>query len=236
MVASAMRLKTITVTNFRLLHDVCISLEPTTAVVGRNNSGKTSLTEVIKRIFSESGPSFRLEDFSFCAYMRFWEAFIKFSSGSPEADVRKILPTIEVHLTFAYDKDQPLDTLSDFVIDLNPDCTEALVVFRYGLKDGKLGTLFADLINTNEGGKKEFFRALRERIPSLFGSTFLAVDPSDPTNEKIIEGNRLQVPKCVLWGHKARYPSLAQVKQTRLQPTPCHWEARWPNDMHALNS
>src|SRR6516164_5616081 len=139
MAASAMRLKSISVTNFRLLHDVKISLEPTTVVVGRNNSGKTSLTEVMKRIFSESGPSFRLEDFSFCAHARFWDAFTKASSGSSEEDVRKVLPTIEVRLTFAYDKDQPLGTLSEFVIDLNPDCTEVLIVFRYGLRDGKLG-------------------------------------------------------------------------------------------------
>lgn len=45
-----MQLKKIAVKNFRLLHDVELVLEKqTTVIVGRNNSGKTSLTGVMMR-------------------------------------------------------------------------------------------------------------------------------------------------------------------------------------------
>ncbi|HEA3261819.1 TPA: AAA family ATPase [Pasteurella multocida] len=48
--------------NFRLLSDIELNLEEqTTVIVGRNNSGKTSLTEIIKRFLGEKQPSFRLE-------------------------------------------------------------------------------------------------------------------------------------------------------------------------------
>lgn len=67
-----MYLKQIEAKNFRLLHDVKLLLENrTTVIVGRNNSGKTSLTEVMKRLLSDASPSFSLEDFSFCCYDQF---------------------------------------------------------------------------------------------------------------------------------------------------------------------
>jgi Predicted ATP-dependent endonuclease of the OLD family len=44
-----MKIKTIQIQNFRLLKNVTLSLEDnTTVIVGRNNSGKTSLTEVLE--------------------------------------------------------------------------------------------------------------------------------------------------------------------------------------------
>ena len=67
-----MYLKQIEAKNFRLLHDVKLLLENrTTVIVGRNNSGKTSLTEAIERLLSDASPSFSLEDFSFCCYDQF---------------------------------------------------------------------------------------------------------------------------------------------------------------------
>jgi len=49
----------------RLLADVDMALEDqTTVVVGRNNSGKTSLSEVIRRFVAEPSPEFQIEDFS----------------------------------------------------------------------------------------------------------------------------------------------------------------------------
>jgi predicted ATP-dependent endonuclease of OLD family len=72
-----MQLKNISIKNFRLLHDVCLTLEEqTTVIVGRNNSGKTSLTEVMRRLLGDSNPSFRLEDFSFATHKAFWSAFL----------------------------------------------------------------------------------------------------------------------------------------------------------------
>ena len=45
-----MHLRKVTVRNFRLLADTDLVLEtPTTLIVGRNNSGKTSLSEAIRR-------------------------------------------------------------------------------------------------------------------------------------------------------------------------------------------
>ncbi len=188
-----MYLRQIEIKNFRLLHDAQLLLEErTTVIVGRNNSGKTSLTEVMKRLLSDASPSFALEDFSFCCYDQFWDAYLKRSRGEDETEIRKILPAIEVWLRFSYGTDEHLGLLSELVIDLDPECTEALAVVRYALKDGKLPELFGDFAETDEDSRQDFFRLLRDRIPSLYETTFVAVDPNDETNEKDIEKSTLR--------------------------------------------
>jgi len=188
-----MQLKRISVKNFRLLHDVDLFLEKqTTVIVGRNNSGKTSLTEVMKRVLTEPNPTFRIEDFSFAAHQNFWDAYLAVLAGDTEPDIRQILPAIEIGLTFSYGTDEPFGLLSDFIVDLNPDCTEALIVVRYALKEGQLGKLFAGFTAADEKSKLNLFSALQERLPSLYASSFAAVDPNDATNEKAIDGSALK--------------------------------------------
>jgi len=64
-----MHLHKVTVRNFRLLADADLVLEtPTTLVVGHNNSGKTSLSEAIRRFLADQNPKFRIEDFSSASY------------------------------------------------------------------------------------------------------------------------------------------------------------------------
>lgn len=186
-----MYLRQIEVKNFRLLHDIQLLLENrTTVVVGRNNSGKTSLTEVMKRLLSDASPFFSLEDFSFCCYDRFWDSYLQKSKD--EAEIRKALPAIEVRLRFSYEKDENLGLLSELIVDLDPGCMEVLAVVRYALKDGALPELFGDFAETHEEARPDFFRLLRDRIPSLYEATFVAVDPNDETNEKSIERSTLR--------------------------------------------
>ena len=60
-----MYIHSVNISNFRLLDNVSLCFdERTTVIVGRNNSGKTSLTELFRRLLSDKKPSFQLEDFS----------------------------------------------------------------------------------------------------------------------------------------------------------------------------
>jgi predicted ATP-dependent endonuclease of OLD family len=193
-----MHIHKVDIKNFRLLKDVSLYLEErTTVMVGRNNSGKTSLTELFRRLSSDRSPAFRLEDFSLSVYERFWDAFALQEEGQDEETIREALPIIEVELSISYDKNaQSLGPLSEFIIDLDPECTEALVVIRYQLKDGELGILFDDISfdeDDPESRKRAvFFRAMRDRVPKLYRTNVVAVDPNDPTNEKSIELSRFQ--------------------------------------------
>jgi putative ATP-dependent endonuclease of the OLD family len=175
-----MHIHKISIKNFRLLQDVNLLLEEhTTVIVGRNNSGKTSLTELFRRLLFEQSPSFRLEDFSLAAHEQFWNAFLLSEQGGDTGDaVRRSLPFIEAKLTIRYDGESPnLGPLSDFIIDLNPACVEAVVVVRHQLKDGEIDAFLEsphfDEHDSVDQRKEKFFRVLKERIPKHYSTSVL---------------------------------------------------------------
>ncbi len=183
-----MRVHRVQIRNFRLLANVELVLEDqTTVVVGRNNSGKTSLSEVMRRFLIESNPTFQIEDFSSASYDGFCAALSAKRNGLADDEVRALIPSIELKIFFRYDPAQPeLGPLSDFVIDLDLACDEALVVIRYELGDGAIDALFEGQLvdELTAETRLGFFRILRERIPSLFTAKVWAQDPNDPNNRK----------------------------------------------------
>jgi predicted ATP-dependent endonuclease of OLD family len=191
-----MNIHKIRVKNFRLLVDVELALEAeTTVVVGRNNSGKTSLSEVIRRFLLDSNPKFQIEDFSYASYDSFCQALTARTAGAEEDTVRSLIPSIELGILFRYDPDQlELGPLSDFIVDLDPDCNEALVVARYELQDGSIEALFEG--QTAEGltaeTRSSFFRTLRERVPAMFSAKIWAEDPHDRRNRKLMSSSALR--------------------------------------------
>ncbi len=184
-----MKVKEIIVRNFRLLENVEICLEDyTTLIVGRNNSGKTSLTELFRRLLDEQNSKFRLEDFSLGTHEKFWQALELFHANVDVEAVRNALPEISVTLTIEYADEEGLGALSEFIVDLDETCTTAKVVVTYALASGKIADLFADL----EDDRAIFFRSLRERVPRLFEACIKAEDPNDPTNTKDVDGSSLR--------------------------------------------
>src|ERR1019366_8799098 len=132
-----MKIKGISIKNFRLLEDVELCLEnDTTLIVGRNNSGKTSLTELFRRLLADSSPKFRLEDFSLGTHERFWEARELFRSNEEENVIRERLPAISIVLSVEYAAEEELGTLSDFIVDLNEACTTTKIVVTYAVGAG----------------------------------------------------------------------------------------------------
>ena len=191
-----MRIHKITVRNFRLLADVELVLEnQTTLIVGRNNSGKTSLYEAIRRFLEDRTPRFQIEDFSNTSYDGFCEALKAKNEGHKDDTVRSLVPSIELRLIFRYDPEQPdLGSLCDFVVDLDPDCNEALVVARYELPESALKMLFAGqpADELTDEARLAFFQVLRERVPDLFVANIWAEDPNDSTNRKKVQASALQ--------------------------------------------
>jgi putative ATP-dependent endonuclease of OLD family len=188
-----MRLHKIEIQNFRLLAKVELLLEEkSTVIVGRNNSGKTSLTELFRRLLGDSTPSFRLEDFSLSAHEGFWKAFQAREQKKSDDEIRKLFPTIEFKLTIAYDKAAAnLGVLSDCIIDLDPNCEQAVVQIRYSLREGEIAAFFADV--KIDAGKPEadqrtaLCRAIRDRVSQFYSCSVQAVDPGDPTNTKALD-------------------------------------------------
>ncbi|GAA5542232.1 ATP-dependent endonuclease [Brucella sp. NBRC 113783] len=187
-----MKLHNVKIENFRLLQDVEIGFEDrTTLIVGRNNSGKTSIAELFRRLLSEKTLTFRLEDFSLGCHEKFWNAFEAFSAGAEVSDVLDTLPVIRITIDVSYDVDMPdLGALGDCIIDLNPDCTYGRLVLTFGPRPDATTFLFADLPAPEEdaeNARSALFRALGARVSATYISILEAIDPNDPTNRKPLE-------------------------------------------------
>ncbi len=186
-----MRIEKVRIKGFRLLEDVELLLETgTTVIVGRNNSGKTSLTEVFDRLAGDQGPRFRLEDFSAGTRGRFLEAKTKRDQGGTPEEVLALLPSIAVTLTFRYDADAgELGPLAPFVIDLDPASSSAIAQVEFAAWSGSLAELF-DIPDAEEGTDStvHFYRQLRDTLPKAYRITVSAIDPTDTSNQRTLDG------------------------------------------------
>jgi putative ATP-dependent endonuclease of the OLD family len=193
-----MQIKKIEIKNFRLLRDVELFLdERTTLIVGRNNSGKTSLAELFRRLLSENSVCFRLEDFSVAAHEGFVQAFELALAKADDVEVRAALPAIEVALTLSYEAAAAsLGPLTDFIIDLDPGCTEARIDIRYELEKGRIGA-FLEAAETaavaeEPERKQALLQAMKEMVPKHYKCVLLATDPTDPGNQKPLEWTKFR--------------------------------------------
>ncbi|MCG7584851.1 ATP-dependent endonuclease [Photobacterium sp. OFAV2-7] len=187
-----MKLKAISVRNFRLLNDVKLSLEPdSTIVVGRNNSGKTSLTEFLRVLLGSKG-GFRFEDFSLSCLDGFIEAHRLFVEESELGEIRAALPEISATLTISYEKNEDLGALGDFVIDLDPECNEAQVNILFSLKAGKIDELFTESPMGADADHQSIIASIKNKISTLYDLIIEAQDPSDDSNKKVIPFSSLE--------------------------------------------
>jgi putative ATP-dependent endonuclease of the OLD family len=189
-----MKLSNVRVEGFRLLESVDIAIEQSaTVIVGRNNSGKTSLTEVFDKFLGEHIGAFRLEDFSAAVRARFIAARgMRNATNSKPEEVLATLPSISLTLTFTYDKaDADLGPLSPFIIDLDPNCTSAIALIEYSCSLNKLTPLLdvPDFDARAQNANEVLFRHLRNAIPSAYSIKCFAIDPTNATNRRAFEGS-----------------------------------------------
>lgn len=193
-----MRINKVRVKNFRLLKDaeLCFD-EHMTVIVGRNNSGKTSLAELFRRLLLEKVAGFRLEDFSLGAHSEFWAALQMARQEHDETDVRAALPAIEVALTIGYDKSATsFGPLADFIVDLNPDCEETRIEICYRLGDGKLKAFLTEAEVDSASGeavqKAALLQKMKDLVPQYYSCKVFATDPNDLTNKRPLEWTKLR--------------------------------------------
>ncbi len=186
-----MHIKEVRIKNFRLLRDIAVGLEDsTTLVVGRNNSGKTSLGELFRRLLGDKPPSFRMEDFSLGCHEQFWNAYGLFQAQGSTVEVLDALPRIQIEIEIAYKVEDPdLGLLSECIVDLDPSCTTAKLICTYGPTFEGLTALFSNVLMEDDPtiNRRTLFRALGSRITNSYESIVEAVDPNDSTNRKIVE-------------------------------------------------
>ncbi|WP_404680087.1 AAA family ATPase [Raoultella terrigena] len=164
-----MRIHQVKIKNFHFLADAALALEDhTIVIVGRSNSGKTFLSEIVRSFLADDSATFQLEDFSSACYDGFCENLEALNQGVEENVIRVLIPSIELRLKFQYDPTLPqLGHLSSF---LENQPTKRLTA----------ETCVAD------------FCTLRKRISHVFNAKTWAEDPNDPNNRHELQTSALR--------------------------------------------
>lgn len=171
-----MKIKDITIKNFRLLEDVSLNIEEDiTLIVGKNNTGKTSLFEVINMFFNEKN-NFSFHDFSQKTYSQFEASFNIYEAAQKETDEEKkdelekslisSMPNIQLEIQIEYDKAKDsLINLSEFISDLDDSKNIAIIKLQYQSKDSlRLFTAF----NVRKEKGQKLIEWLNENITSYY--------------------------------------------------------------------
>lgn len=142
-----MKITQLSVTNFRLLDDITINIEDDiTLIVGKNNTGKTSLFEIIN-LFLGGNYKISFHDFSQNSYEIFENCYQKFKDelldetddiekDRLEKEIISNIPRITLEIKIEYDKvKDSLINISDFISDLDDSKTEAYIGFKHEPSD-----------------------------------------------------------------------------------------------------
>ncbi len=135
-----MQIRKIKIHNFRLLKDFSIDLEENLSlIIGKNNTGKTSLLSLLERFLTGKQNNFTFHDFN----IEFQEEL----ENVLQKDVtREDYNNLEINLKLyiEYFKSDNLGNLSDLILNLDPKDNFLVLSFSYSLEYDKYSKLKQD--------------------------------------------------------------------------------------------
>lgn len=191
-----MHITKIHIENFRLLKNIDINIDKkTTLLVGRNNTAKTSLLQLISKVLRNSPLSYN--DYPLYERIGVLKNLVSFHNGEISFDDLRcniLNPSISFFVDYTEEDDADnLGALSPFIIDVNYETTTTIIRAEYEFSaDEETVKKFLNdsLIYDKEKILIENLKnAIVEVFPKVFKLTIRAIDPLDSSNsqEKKIE-------------------------------------------------
>lgn len=203
-----MFLKRIHIDNYRLLINYDIALDKQlTLLVGKNNTGKTSLMNFMKIVIN--GERLKFEDYPIQCRARLYHAIFEFWSNKISfEDCVKEIPVSKICFNVDYSdeaEDEYLGGLSPFIIDLDESVTEARIAAKYvfsmtpqtvqelrlvyqetvSLMEGESSAEQEDENTDNENVEKMNVEVMAKVIEQKFETLFsLHIEAVNPTDER----------------------------------------------------
>ncbi len=193
-----MYIERITVKNFRLLQDFTIDLQKDLSlVVGKNNSGKTSLLKVMDKFLNAGDSKFSFEDFSLKHHIVLEKLF---GGAGVSEDVYQA-PGIYMQLFIKYDDADDLEYISPLV-SLDPENNYVVIQFSYSLSYTQYVNMrkaFAEYMAKESAKKDEKYtlKTWKDFLKSNIRSFFRIYRTSLPVNKdgEITEGEIVDLQK-----------------------------------------
>jgi len=179
-----MKITKIQIKNYRLLKNFSVNLEnDLSLIIGKNNTGKTSLLNILQKFLCTTLNTFNFEDFN----IEFQEEIIKkIEATLVEEDGYKKLK-LELNIFIKYEENDSLANISDLFLDLEPSNNELKLCFEYELgfenykklkedyTSHELGRGLTDFLKKHH---KAYFKMKRKVIDTADENIFAEVEDS----------------------------------------------------------
>lgn len=201
-----MKISHLHVTNYRLLEDFELSLEnDLSLIIGKNNSGKTSLLSVIERFLLGDHNNFAFEDLNLNAQQKIKEDF-------PKDDLTEDYSIgISLKIYVGYEDNDNLANISKFMLNLNPSENVVVLSFSYKMNYEDLVKLRVDFKAFQDSSKvnkekdiifylkkyhSKYFHIYREALE--YKSEDNTIDIKDRADiDKVINFKRIKAKRAV---------------------------------------
>lgn len=149
-----MKIFKIEIENYRLLEDFSIDLEKELSlVIGKNNTGKTSILSVLDKFLGHSERTkFTFDDFNI-DFKKSLKKKIEAEEAIIEEDYKRL--GIRLRLFIEYTETDNLSNISRVMMDLDPDNNVVVLGFDYTLDYAKYTNLRKDYLEFNSKEKKK---------------------------------------------------------------------------------
>ena len=195
-----MYLSKIHIENYRLLKNVDVVFDRNlTLFVGKNNTGKTSVMEILSFLASDR-KTLSIDDYPLSARNDLYAAIIGFWQDRDSLKYQSAVPITRFALTFDY-SDGIIGNLDAFVIDLDVDVTSAIAEVSFDVSIGisealdllkvQYDEILPDGADANQKSKC-LAQVVREKFNSLFVMNVKAVNPADQEDSRDVKKSDLQ--------------------------------------------
>ena len=192
-----MYLSQMKIKNFRLLKDVTIDFDRSlTLFVGKNNTGKTSIMNIIEFLLSDK-KTLPFEDYPLDCRRLFYEAVKTYWRNEDENRIKTLqnaVPKVSVELTIDYsDDDDYLGALGNFIIDLDESINVVIITVSFDIPLTVEETLaqckaaYDALVSSPEHPDEDSCIAsvLQEAFPRLFEMNIYTMNPGNLDDKMI---------------------------------------------------
>lgn len=174
-----MLLQEIRVKNFRILED--FSFKPNSEfslIVGKNNTGKTSVITVLEKMLIGKASDFNWNDISILKQDEIFNLFHNNNINNTSIDL------ITLQLIIEYNDSDSFKEIQKFILDLNPDNNKFMIELKVFLDEIAISEITENLKRRNISDKEKFFLYMRKCSHNYY--KFIANAVKEPFDESSI--------------------------------------------------
>ena len=171
-----MKIKSIEFKNFRKSEQKCsLLVEKQTVIVGKNNTAKTSVVEIMTKFLTNNSP-FKLSDFNYKSLKKDFIDSLYISYKSNEEKINEKFPVIELNINIILDKDDNLAAIKELLYEFENN-EQIVLKCHYSIDDAiKIFNDF-ELYNeqfAHEEDKLEFYNFFEKNFSNYYSRKFFS--------------------------------------------------------------